>query len=120
MNPIKHWISEHREAFYCVLSIALLLCAWHVLRAHVDPRIGFDGWSDVLYVLSNAAAGWVVVLCAYLSKKATHGVTSNADDRRLRDGITDGLTGARWLYVLELCSSAFWVLLWAWLILGRG
>lgn len=120
MKAIVRWVSNHRELFYCAAAIALTLLAYHALRDHVDPRIGYDGWSDVLYTLSNAATGFVIVLCAYLSKKATHGETSDEEDEALRAMIIRGTSGAQWMYVLEMLSVAFWVGIWCWIILGRG
>lgn len=119
MTRIVNWISDHRELFYAVVFVLLLLITWYLVP-YVDPRVGFDGWSDILYVLANIAAGWLVVLCAYLSKLATHGETTTEQDLDLRIGVRQGDWGAVRLYVLEMLSVGFWVCVWLFIVLGRS
>jgi hypothetical protein len=118
MTRITEWASDHRELFYALVFTLLLLVTWHLVP-YVDPRVGFDGWSDILYVLASIAAGWLVVLCAWLSKKATHGETTFADDDQLRTSIAAGNWGAFRLYALEMLSVAFWVGVWLYVVFGR-
>jgi hypothetical protein len=118
MTRFSNLISDYRELFYALIFTALLLITWWLVP-YVDPRVGFDGWSDILYVLASIAAGWLVVLCAWMSKKATHGETTEADDRNLRDAIRNGNTGALRLYLLEMASTAFWVCAWLYIVFER-
>lgn len=113
---IAEWCSENRELLYALLALVVMVIVWKtgVVQRYLDPRPGFDGWSDTLYLLPNAVNGFLVVAFAYVCLKATHGVTTNEEDRQLRQLIKEGHTGPRWMYALQMLCVAFWVCFWSW------
>jgi len=117
-GKVGMWCSNYRELFHAALAIIVLSWAYRYAPM-LDPRVSFDGWSDLLYLLTRTAQGFAVVLFAWMSKIATHGEMSDVEDVALRGRILDGDMGAVRLYGLDQTSTAFWVVLWAWVILGK-
>ncbi|MGE0343833.1 MAG: hypothetical protein AB7O86_12300 [Porticoccaceae bacterium] len=117
VDRIGVWCSDYREIFHAILAVIIL--AWAVRYAPMmDPRVSFDGWSDLLYLLTRAAQGFAIVLFAWMSKTATHGELTDAEDDALRESIKTGDMGAARMYSLDMLSTAFWACLWAWIVLG--
>lgn len=114
---IKAVCSDYRELVFVILAITLLAWAAHRVPL-IDPRVSFDGWSDLLYTATRIAQGFAVVFCAWASKIATHGELSDEEDAELRSGIRSGEWAAVRLYALDMFSVAFWVLLWSWIVFG--
>lgn len=105
--------SDYRELFHAAIALFVLFTAWH-WRYYLDPSIGFDGWSDVLYTLQRCFVASLVVLFAWMAKKAAHGETTEAQDETIRTAITT--KDPRMMYVLDMLSTAFWVLVMCWLL----
>lgn len=74
MSALRKLISDHREALI-VLAILLLLVLAFRAAPFLDPRVGFDGWSDVLYALVQSTKMMVVAYGAWYCKKLYHGET---------------------------------------------
>lgn len=116
-DRIGVWCSDYREIFHAIIAVVALKWAYENVQL-VDSRVSFDGWSDLLYLLTRAAQGFAIVLFAWMSKTATHGELTGAEDHVLRARIQAGDRGAVWMYSLDMVSTAFWVGLWAWIVLG--
>lgn len=117
LHKIRSCISNNRELFYLVVIVTLLTIAYPFAQLQ-DSRVGWDGWSDMLYILSQSAKGFAIVFCAYLSKMATSGETTVEQDNSLLDKI---LTGDKWAliaYWQEIIITALWVIFWAWVLSG--
>lgn len=101
------FLKDHREAFIIVAVLLLLVGAFRIAPL-VDPRIGYDGWSDLLYALTAAIK---MVICAYgawYCKVMYHGDTP--DDLMWSD---EGDAEAdMWAILVDRLEYAFWVLLW--------
>lgn len=116
-HKIGLWCSNYRELFHVLLAVIALSWA-HKHVAILDSRVSFDGWSDLLYLLARTAQGFAIVLFAWMSKVATHGEMSEDEDVALRKSVLAGDMGAARLYGLDMVSTAFWAVLWAWVVLG--
>lgn len=114
---MKNWISNNRELFYLAIVVALLTIAYPFAQLQ-DARVGWDGWSDMLYILSQSAKGFAIVFCAYLSKVATSGETTAEQDSELRAKIAEGDKWALIAYWQEITITGLWIVFWAWVLKG--
>jgi hypothetical protein len=117
LQKIRSWISNNRELFYLAAVVALLTIAYPFAQLQ-DSRVGWDGWSDMLYILSQAVKGFAIVFCAYLSKMATSGETTAQQDRDMRDKILSGDKWALVAYWQEITITGLWIVFWAWVLRG--
>lgn len=104
MNARK-LLADHRETIIIVAVLLLLVGAFRIAPM-VDPRIGFDGFSDVLYALVASTKMMICGYGAWYCKMLYHGDTP--DSLMWQDGMNVE-TGAMWLNFVQ---GAFWVGLW--------
>ncbi len=104
---MRKLIADHRETLIIVAVLLLLAGAFRVAPL-VDPRIGFDGWSDLLYAL---VASTKMMICGYggwYCKKLYHGDTP--DELQWSD--KGDAEPAMWAVLIDRLEYVFWVLLW--------
>ncbi len=104
---LRKIIADHRETLIIVAVLLLLVAAFRVAPL-VDPRIGFDGWSDLLYALVATAK---MVICAYgawYCKVMYHGDTPD----NLMWSDEGDAEADMWAILVDRLEYAFWVLLW--------
>ena len=97
---------EHRELLFILIVVTVLLQAFPLIKHHVDARVGFDGWGDVLYALVADAKMLNVAYGAWLCQVMYHGETP--DSMMWQDNMVVE-TGAM---VLIFAQTVFWVSVW--------
>lgn len=104
---LRKLLADHRETLIIILVLFLLVAAFRVAPL-VDPRIGFDGWSDLLYAL---VASTKMMICGYGSwycKKLYHGDTPD----KLMWSDNGDAEADLWAIVIDRLEYVFWVPLW--------
>ena len=104
---MRKLLADHRETLI-VIGVLLILVAAFRAAPILDPRIGFDGWSDLLYALVAAAKMVVVAYGGWYCKKLYHGDTPD-----ILQWSDDGdAEPAMWAVLVDRLEYGFWVLLW--------
>lgn len=104
---MRKLLANHRETIIITAVLLLLVAAFRVAPL-VDPRIGYDGWSDLLYALTAAIK---MVICAYgawYCKVMYHGDTPDS----LQWSDQGDAEPAMWAVLIDRAEYGFWVLLW--------
>ena len=104
---LRKIIADHRETLIIVAVLLLLVAAFRVAPL-VDPRIGFDGFSDVLYALVASTKMMIVGYGGWYCKKLYHGDTP--DDLMWSD--EGDAEPELWAILVDRTEYAFWASLW--------
>lgn len=104
---MKKLIADNREALIIIAVLLILLGAFR-LAPLVDPRIGFDGFSDLLYALVAIPKMVAVAYGGWYCKKLYHGETPDA----LQWSDDGDAEPAMWAILVDRLEYGFWVLLW--------
>lgn len=110
MNLISRILTRARDHIELLLVGFLLLALFVAFRSlpQIDPRIGFDGWSDILYALLGAGKLLLMAYGAWWCKTLYHGDTPNSlmwADK----GDSDAELLA---IVIDRAEYGFWVTVW--------
>lgn len=123
MNKLKRfgaWLNDHADLLVVVVLILLLREAYDQVQL-IDARIGFDGWSDILYGLLSLLMGIAAMYVGWGIKVRLHGETTDDEDQWLRKTMREHVgpvwtNSAFWSMLIEMAINAFWALLPVWIV----
>ena len=100
-------IWDHREGLIALAVLAALIAAFRMAPI-LDPRIGYDGWSDLLYALTATIKMMIVAWGTWGCKVLYHGDTPD----RLQWSNSGDIDADVWAVLVDRGEYAFWGTFW--------